>query len=274
MEHNLEYPNRTNPHSVFPTENKKLVLNRKIDWHGVYDPYIFAYSAFYDDKRLKLDADLIVVLGLMSKKAKQEHSINFKCAIYYSHSSPPDVVHPDMHFLAGMVFKTSENVSTTDFVFWCPLNTSGIVPTRVGIILEKKTLFMLPVTQPPRPDKVGELLLYTKSIYVPYEHNYQPLDVEMFVEWVEMNRILGVEHITVYLHSLAEDMHAVLYYYYNTGYFDFVSLGPVDWDNYTQPWAIGVNDCMYWNMYSYRKLINIDPDEIIVPRHFHTRTTY
>ena len=110
----------------------------------------------------------------------------------------------------------------------------------------------------------------TKSIYVPYEHNYRPLDVEMFVEWVERNRILSVEHITVYLHSLAEDMHEMLYYYYDIGYFDFVSLGPVDWDNYIQPRAIGVNDCMYWNIYSYRKLINIDPDEIIVSRHFHT----
>ena len=125
-EYNFEYPNRTNPHSIFPTENNKLVPHRKIDWNGVYDPYIFAYSAFHDDRRLKVDADLIVVLGLISKKAKREHSVNFKCAIYYSHSSSPEVVHPDMHFLAGRVFKTSEDFSITDFVFWCPLNTSGI----------------------------------------------------------------------------------------------------------------------------------------------------
>ena len=266
----LLYKKWTNPHSISPTQERKLVPHRKIDWQGIYDPYIFAYSAYYDDRKLKRNTEWIVVLGLMSVETKQKNKKFFRCCIYYSNFSSPQVAKPEMHIFAGIDFKTSENVTIRDFIFWCPLSTNGIAPTKVSIMVKKKTLFTLPVTQPPRPDKVGKLLLCLKSIYIPYEENYKPLDIEVFIEWVEMNRILGVEHITVYLHSLAEDMHEVLYYYYNIGYFDFVSLGPIDWDNYIQPRAIGVNDCMYWNMHSYRYIINIDPDEIIVLKHFPT----
>ena len=271
----LPYKKWTNPHSILPTQDRKLVPHRKMDWQGVYDPYIYAYSAYYDDRKLKKpNTEWVVVLGLMSVEAKQKNKYLFRCCVYYSNFSSPHVAKPEMHIFAGLDFKTSENVTIRDFIFWCPLSTNGITPTKVSIMVKKKTLFTLPLTQPPLPDKVGKLLLCLKSIYIPYEENYKPLDIEMFIEWVEMNRILGVEHITVYLHSLAEDMHEVLYYYYKIGYFDFMSLGPIDRDNYIQPRAIGVNDCMYWNMYSYRYIINIDPDEIIVPKHFPTLTEF
>ena len=55
-----------------------------------------------------------------------------------------------------------------------------------------------------------------------------PTDTDIFIE---INRILGVEHITAYLHSLAEDMHEVLYYYCESAYFAFISFSAIGYSD-------------------------------------------
>ena len=253
-------------HVLHPNKDRLFVPTSQTDWIGTSDPYIFGYAAYYDDRKLKFNADLVFILGLCSAEMRARMTYKAtKCRFVYENKIYE--TQPEMHFL-GMAFLTTTGDVVTDYTLWCPLNTSGFIPKEVSVVLNNQTLVTLPVTQPPKPEKVGDLLVCTKDIYIPHDRNYENLEVNMFIEWVEMNRLLGVDHITVHIHSLTSNMHKILYFYYKTGYLDFVSMGPNRGDPFLLPRAFAAIDCVYRNMHSYRWVVNIDPDEMLVPRHF------
>ena len=99
---------------------------------------------------------------------------------------------------------------------------------------------------------------------------YWRADPAKVVEWLELHRMMGVAEVTIYNDSISTDTLIVLRYYAETGFVDlrqapncmpdsgetsyFMNMSPV------------INDCMYRNMYRYKKVICVDFDEVIVPR--------
>ena len=90
------------------------------------------------------------------------------------------------------------------------------------------------------------------------------------MEWIELLRLFGVHKITIYNNSLSAEAVRVLQYYDATGFVElrqvhsFLSeLGELTIHLLMSP---VINDCMYRNMYKYRKVIITDLDELIVPR--------
>ena len=81
-----------------------------------------------------------------------------------------------------------------------------------------------------------------------------------------MHRIMGVDHVTVYINAVSLSVLSVLQYYVAIGYLTLRSISAIDTDPYKQPRFTSIADCMQRHMYSHQKVLVIDFDEVIVPR--------
>ena len=106
--------------------------------------------------------------------------------------------------------------------------------------------------------------------------SFGAIAVDEFVEWVELNRLLGVTEINIYDGNLTASKTAdVLDFYQKSGVVRVVPMPPpvpVPADERRKLDAIKVaspaslNDCMMRNMYRYEFVIVVDFDEFIIPR--------
>ncbi len=83
-----------------------------------------------------------------------------------------------------------------------------------------------------------------------------------------MNRILGAEHFTVYVHSVTTDVYRMLQRYVSEGLIEVVDWR-IDTDRYVVEYYgqhTAIIDCLYRNMYATKYLIFNDADEVIIPR--------
>jgi hypothetical protein len=104
------------------------------------------------------------------------------------------------------------------------------------------------------------------GICVPISFGY--IDPIRLINWVEMNKVLGVTEINIYNASMTSDADAVFSYYRGLIVVHQI-VPPVPDRTYggvKLGSPAGLNDCMYRNMHRYRYLIIIDFDEVITPR--------
>ena len=103
---------------------------------------------------------------------------------------------------------------------------------------------------------------------------YFDLDPYRVLEWVEMQRVLGVTGIVLYNTSLNLQTSRVLHHYYSIGYMDIRQA----WRSVEQFYRdeIGLlnqlvlNDCLYRYMHTFKYIMILDPDEVILPKGFST----
>jgi hypothetical protein len=85
------------------------------------------------------------------------------------------------------------------------------------------------------------------------------------VEWIEMQRLLGVEKFAMYIQSVGADVMPVLLHYSELGYLDLRSYGLIKDKIFKYPRSTAVSDCMYRYMHSHKMILVLDMDEVIVP---------
>ncbi|XP_065352876.1 uncharacterized protein LOC135947833 isoform X2 [Cloeon dipterum] len=102
----------------------------------------------------------------------------------------------------------------------------------------------------------------------PLHYNYSK--VWELIEWIELNKILGISHFYFYDHEVTENTSCVLNEYSKLG-----TVTVLDWKNLpfmsqknirTENMFAALNDCLYRGMYKHAYLTMIDTDEFIVPR--------
>ena len=92
-------------------------------------------------------------------------------------------------------------------------------------------------------------------------------------EWLEMNSMFGADHFVLYNHSASAHIAPYIDYYRK----DRKLIEWLPWeipDSITKPRAMKnfghaglVNDCLYRSMYVSKRVVYMDTDEFIVPRH-------
>jgi hypothetical protein len=88
------------------------------------------------------------------------------------------------------------------------------------------------------------------------------------IEFLEMNKILGVTKFTLYNHTMSQEVSCVLRHYIAEG-----SITVLPWnlnlisqkEIRTEGLFAALNDCLYRNMNDFRYLMLIDFDEFIIP---------
>lgn len=87
------------------------------------------------------------------------------------------------------------------------------------------------------------------------------------VQWFEINRILGVDLFMVYVFSNHPRTDEILHHYVNEGWVQVIPWKlPEHTDLHYYGQNAAVNDCMMRNFKISRYMVNIDIDELIVPR--------
>ena len=198
----------------------------------------------------------------MLNRNAQKH---LACYVWYGDYEAPYVVPVKLERTgrsSGYVFKKSRYVQ---YLFSCQLPGINPVPEYVSLVTSKcgHSSIYLPVERPVRSVHDHE---FGACVAVAFGS----IPVDMFVEWMELNRLLGITEFNVYDANM-KNMSTVFDYYIKAGLLhvhqnptcgrratsqDAVKLGS----------AVSLNDCMLRNMYRYRYAVIIDFDEFIIPK--------
>ena len=254
-------------------------------WRAVGDTNdkIFVYSAYYDDRNS--ERSLIQVIGVIQAKSQ----IELMCRIYYSANKIVNNLPEDMNDYSKSL--DSSNVSYFDVpakislmnehhnfsysacFISCNLdnkmtNNDNFVPQLVSISVKSKLsrTNLLPVN-----DLKGNGIEKTdigvciKPIFSKYNNS---LDL---VEFIELNKILGVFKFTFYNQSMSNDVSCILNYYSKQKDARIIvrSWNLKDRSSqieiHDEAGMAALNDCLYRSMKDVYYLLMIDLDEYIVP---------
>lgn len=91
------------------------------------------------------------------------------------------------------------------------------------------------------------------------------------VEFIELYRLLGATHVTLYNDTVGTEADCALKYYENKGLVTILPWHRLDMISQreirTEGLFAALNDCLYRSMYKYEYVALVDLDEFIIPRH-------
>lgn len=213
----------------------------------------FVYSAYLDDRRTKW---VRVIAAARTRLAE-------KVLCQFSYQDGKDSV-----TVIGMnrLIRENWNLKYSAYFILCPLKPPNTdVPSHVTIIRQGDTTVAnkLVVHDNKKFFKRPEgIAICIKPLH--YEYN----KVKNLIEFVELNRILGVNHFVLYNHTVGPEVGCILKKYEAEGIvtvlpwqLDIVSQKEIR----TEGLFAALNDCLYRTMYRFKYVLMIDLDEYIVP---------
>ena len=228
-------------------------------WYGVKDPFEFyAYSAFYDDRRSLGTLPVIRMVAVSEYLDKR----TIHCLFYYKDRSKGHLAQASTLAIGAGLSRHGKGFR--EYIITCPLDSED-VPTNVSVALtmHKKPDWFLPVEVPETPPEKVEFITCVSVTY----WNHNPYQI---VEWMELLNELGVSKVVIYNNSLSAEASRVFQYYDSIGFVDFRQ----SWNFVPDPGEVTIhmhmspviNDCIYRNMYSTKKIVVTDLDELIIPQ--------
>ncbi|XKL60306.1 hypothetical protein PGB90_001322 [Kerria lacca] len=222
----------------------------------------FVYSA-YLDRRSKRQWLVRIIAATRTKNPDKA-----ACIFHYNNEKEK---------IAAKIVAISENwslVYSAVFVI-CNLKNFTSIPLSVSVIAYNPTLssYATASNNILVNNRNAEDFTLSKNqnkiaICVKPLHSYFDKTLEL-IEYIELNKILGISHFTFYDASTGPNANCILEKYRNEG---LISVLP--WrlrmkskiEIRTEGMFAALNDCLYRNMYIFPYVAFIDTDEFIVPR--------
>ena len=254
-------------------------------WRAVEDTNekTFVYSAYYDDR--SSETSLIQVIGVIQVKSQ----IELMCRIYYSGNKIASSLSEDINDYSKnrnnsnvsyvdvpakiSLMNEHHNLSYSACFISCHLdnpvtNEDTAIPQLVSIFPKSKfsneNLFPVNVLKGNSSEKT-DIGVCVKPIFSNYNHT---LDL---VEFIELNKILGVSQFTFYNQSMSNGVSCILDYYSKQKDIRVIVRSWKLRDQLSQivihdeAGMAALNDCLYMSMKDVHYLLMIDLDEYIVP---------
>lgn len=223
---------------------------------------ISAFSAFLDTRNWTVPSSSIRVFAVSTSTPSDP--------IYYqvwTNDFPHPVIMQATTYSTGRGL-TKNKTRYFEYLITCPL-PFPIQAKYVSLAFDvcENSTISLPVETPKEEDG------YTHEFGICVAVSYGDVPPARLIEWVELNRILGVGEINIYNSSLANTSMQVLQSYVEEGIVVIREAPPPiqDWSYWPKKLSViaALNDCLYRNMYRYRYVIVTDFDEFIIPsRHY------
>ncbi|XP_015597945.1 uncharacterized protein LOC107269043 [Cephus cinctus] len=231
----------------------------------------FVYSAYYDDRGGSPNG-LVRVIGATKTRGPERVWCRFWYRTKYGGNTTTSVT------VAAKVKVIRENWNlkySACFVI-CPLPkespASGKVPHSVSVVARLRappTNHILVQNRPDDRPKIRESLAICVK---PLHYNYNR--VLQLVEFIELHRLLGATHITLYNDTLGVEAGCTLREYERQGWITLLPWHHLDMISQreirTEGLFAALNDCLYRSMYKYDYVALLDLDEFIIPRHNYT----
>ena len=220
----------------------------------------FLYSAFYDDRHPEIR--FLRIIALLKKAEKPALYCHF----------PKDSRNPSSEFVSTMAtyYEMCENHGK-DFGGWvlsCDLPDFVSEPP-CQVILSLDTEYN---AKSKGNVKIPVMLMINPSspkvdfgVCVPPLFGYIPSTT--LIEFVELTKILGAQHVIFYAHQVPREIQKVLRYYEQIGLATVIpwDLPVQDKEIWYHGQLLAINDCLYRNMHRFKYLAFNDIDEFIVP---------
>ena len=246
------------------TINKPPQLQPKVFISEISDswvnvgPGMFVFSAYLDvRKHLYYSKRGVVALAVQSIDV---HEPNLYCLLT---DDSGNLVCAETPINTVLIKPASGEYKYHQYFYICNISSSAITPTFVS--------FSSKMCLEPSP-RIPVIQIHNESnsskkfgvcIHSPLFHVH---DAQFIIQTIEMNRILGAQWFTFYIHNAGQDVRRVLEEYSKVGVVDVVrsTLPNISVRYYGQ--QLLMHDCGYRNMYKVRYLLYTDLDEIVVPQ--------
>ncbi|CAD5121889.1 DgyrCDS10351 [Dimorphilus gyrociliatus] len=221
---------------------------------------MYAFSAFYDDRSTLQGSKCIRIVAIAEKKLVEKSAPY--CHIVYEKGLPDIVQSRPADIGVGVSYR---GYWFREYVFECPLQSNRL-PLKIFLANKsnQRTQWSIPVEFPQTPKIKQDFAVCVICAF----SKFNPSRV---LEFVEMHRLLGVSQIYVYNNNLEPTTHKLFKQLHEMGKIDLTDFKtgffetPAPSHAYYAQASPAVNDCILRNMYSYKKLIIVDLDEIIIP---------
>ena len=171
-----------------------------------------------------------------------------------------------MYSLSNLLSYFNSRYASTFFICQIP---RGLNPVIVSLVTEN-TLNSHPLNRL-RVQAVGSQIqnnIQITECLSPLHSRFD--DMNVLIEWIELNRILGINYFTVYVTSVTQRVLDTLEFYRNKGVLEIVNwpisevINLSDVDYFGQ--QVALNDCLYRNKRNTKFIMSVDLDEFIVPQ--------
>lgn len=231
------------------------------------------YGAYLDDR--KPGRVVVRLLGVVDRK---QPTVTTYCQLWFKNKRDPVIVKSDRYRYVWLEMWGTEGKNQPYFVD-CVLPTAEkLTPFAVSLVekpCENATNSLRIINNKPAAKK--RFAVCVKGL----DYLHDDISVRL-VEWLELNRALGVEKVYFYYFSIHPNITKTLQYYKKADFVDFTPLTlPGGYPNLPQlrhlvlsstitqrrqMEVIPYNDCFYKHMYEYDYIVLLDIDEIIMPK--------
>jgi hypothetical protein len=258
-------------------------------WFAQREPFhLYVYSAFFDYRSSLGSEPQVAIISVI----EQEWLTRMLwCRIFYEGHGAEKRSSLVRGWLmpAGAGVLISDDAKLVENVIVCPLQSESCPPSSVALAWgdgsDEQTAFLVPVETVRRSAAIPP-----RDLAICVSVSYGNIDRTRLIEWLEMQRILGVDLVVVYNHSLSGPAAAVLRSYTDIpNETNRPSVTRVDRlrveirqshdflaprlaaQSFLLHMSPVINDCMYRHHGLFRHFAVIDLDEVIVPRTGHHR---
>ena len=226
---------------------------------------LFVYSAFYDDRPSLLSDPIIRIIGFSDPiddlRAK---NVTLLYCILRHDAKDIVVIMKDSPKAIGFGWPINKK-NAYEYMYICPTLT-GMIPESVSIVasLEEDYPLGVPVTVQNKPAAPQNFCVCVHAVY-------GALDPYRIIEWMELQKILGINFVGVSVFSSTNLTVKVFKHYIDEGFLDIRKTNPiypndVPARHYKIQLSPTINDCIYRHMFEFRRIIVMDFDEFIIPR--------
>ena len=238
----------------------------------------YVYSAYFD---ARLGRKIVRVIAATRTKSPDK----VWCKFHTTGSDSPSPILP----ASVTVIRENWNLKYSAVFVICPLpppmagapsasvsaSAEDSVPPSLSVIASDNDTNTPPANQLPVLNtrvgnsnvESGSLGVCVKPIHFSFSKTLE------LVEFIELNRLLGVSHFTFYNDTMSPEVSCLLRRYEAQGLVEVLPW-KLNMRSQTEIRTEGLfaalNDCLYRNMYKFQYLMLIDFDEFVIPRHNRT----
>ncbi|XP_076763785.1 uncharacterized protein LOC143431133 [Xylocopa sonorina] len=235
----------------------------------------FVYSAYFDDRvggvgtAANKNQGMVRIISATKTRGPER----VWCRLWYRPENGGNVTASVTVAAKVKVIRENWNLRYSACFVICPLPkespTTDRVPETVSVVARLKatpTNRILVQNRPESRTKDKELLaVCVKPLHYDYNRVLQ------LIEFIELHRLLGASHVTLYNDTVGAEAGCALKYYEAKGlvtvlpwhHLDMISQREIR----TEGLFAALNDCLYRSMYKYKYVALVDLDEFIIPRH-------
>ncbi|XP_063592847.1 uncharacterized protein LOC134769964 [Penaeus indicus] len=239
----------------------------------------YLFSAYHDNRTLA-KRPAVRVLGMLNRF---DPKLNTSCQLWFNGTSKPVFAQvSEYKYIWNRAFAKYKNGVLQPYLLSCQVPSAYVhqVPESVSLVerpCDTATTNLRVVKNHPPEGQMKDFAVCVKGLDLP-SANY----TVRLIEWLEMLSLLGANKVFIYTFDVHINISKVLTYYQKRGFLDLTKLTlPGDQPNIPELThkylkekggnkrlneLIPYNDCLYKNIYSYKYVVLLDIDEIILPR--------